>query len=514
MQSAARRFILTLSCLMLLCLHAEGQQEVDSLLQALQTSSKGEAVNINIELCYAYGESGDEQRALTHAKLAYSLAKELNDTLNIIKSGRLIGRSYKLFNKLDSSIYILTYILSIAKGSRFELEYGQLLNSLGSTYTFKASYAEAMKCHFESLSVMEKLDNKQWISISLFNIGLLYYKIEDHGKALEYFRRAYQLKQTIDYYTDVEILLIDIGLCYNNLGNFKKAEEYVKLALDACKTNCTDGIKVQAEYAFGAVAFRQEKIALAESHFLQSYDLAKAINNKRFQFDNIVNLSGIYQKSNQFQKAEKYLIEGEKLVAEASCDLEIIKLYKQFFTLYEKIGDLKKMILYQEKYIHLKDSVYNENYTNSLMRVQANYLERENKARIAYQEQLLGLKDAVIVRQNWLNILAGMAGILLILMVYVLYMSNKQRKITNQLLDRKVAERTKELELSHEQLQKRLEEEDLTIEKTMADIKSAVATMKGLNSLALKQSIDSRDQEQVILLNVVIDQLVEILRKK
>lgn len=110
MRSAVRRFVLTLSCLVLLCLHVDGQQKIDSLLHALQTCSKEEAVNLNLELCYAYAENGNEQQIFTYAKAAYVLAKELNDTLNIIKSGRLVGRSYKLFNKLDSSVYILTYL--------------------------------------------------------------------------------------------------------------------------------------------------------------------------------------------------------------------------------------------------------------------------------------------------------------------------------------------------------------------------------------------------------------------
>lgn len=383
-----------------------------------------------------------------------------------------------------------------------------MLNSLGITYTLKANYAEAMKCHFESLSVMEKLDNKQWIGTSLINIGLVYYKIEDYDKALEYFKRAYQFKKDINHYVDMDMLLIDIGLCYNSLKRYKEAEDHIELALDVCKTNCSDYIILQAEYALGIIAFEQDKMMVAENHFLRSYSLAKETSNKRLQFDNAINLSKIYQRSSQFKKAERCLIEVEKLVTETSYDLEIIKLYKQFFLLYAKMDNQKKAALYQKKYIQLKDSVYHEDYTNRLMSVQSEYLERKNNARLATQQQKLELKDKIIVRQNWLNILAGITAMLLFLVVYLLYRRNEQRRIANQLLGQRVAARTSELESSYSQLRNRLAENELTHKKTIADVKSIVATMKGLSS----GSIDSDSLKQMEMLEITLDRLVETLK--
>lgn len=509
MQNTVRGFALALGCFMLLALQVKGQHKIDSLLQELKTSSKKKTFDVHLGLCYEYS---DEAQVLHHAKLAFSIAKELKDSLGIIKAGRIVGRGYKIFNELDSAVEVLRYILPIAKGSRFAFEYGQLLNTLSVTYIYKANYAEALRCSFEALSVMERLDNRQWISIVLINIGLVYYKIEDPAKALEYFSRSYRLKQTIHYDADLNMLLIDMGLCYNDLGRYEEAESHVKAALDVCKSDCSDYIKLQIEFTFGTIAFTQEKMVTAEAHFLRSYSLAKEINDKRLQFDNVVYLSQIYQRNNQFQKAEKYLIEAEKLVNKTGYDLEVVKLYEQFFRLYEKVGSQQKMVLYQKKYIQLKDSVYNEKYTNNLMRVQAEYLEHENKTRLAAQQQMLDLKDKIIVRQNLLNVLTGIAAILLILIVCILYRNNKQRKIANQLLDQKVKERTRELESSYNQLRNRLEEEDLTVKKAMTDVRSAVATMKGLRSLAVRENVNSESVKQMELLDLTLGRLVEALK--
>jgi hypothetical protein len=66
---------------MLLMLHVHGQQKTDFLLQQLKISSGREAMAINIQLCYACGDIGDELKNLRHAKLAFSIAEELNDSI-------------------------------------------------------------------------------------------------------------------------------------------------------------------------------------------------------------------------------------------------------------------------------------------------------------------------------------------------------------------------------------------------------------------------------------------------
>ncbi len=491
-------------------INADAQTKIDSLLHSLVSSSPSEAVAIHLKLCYEYN---DETKVLYHAKRAYTIAAELGDSVGIVRAGRIVGRGYKLFNHVDSAVDVLSYISPIAQRNDLTFEYGQLQNSLGMAYIFKASYAEALKCLFESLSAMQKLDNKQWISTALFNIGLVYYKIQDPEKALEYYNRSYELKKSIDYSVSMDMLLINIGLCYTQTKNYDKTREYVARALAFCKQGCTDELKTEAQYALGLVCFLEQKMDKAEGHFLKSYSLAKGIDDGRLQFDNVIMLSKIYQRHGRLQETENILKEAKALLSKTSYSLEAIKLYKQFFSLYEQKGDIKNMTFYQRKYIQLKDSVYNEDFTNSLMRVQAEYLERENRTRIAAQQQMLELKNKVIVRQRWLTILAGIGAVLLIAIVYVLYKSNLQRKAANQLLDRRVEERTRELGASYAHLQKTLEENDLSFKKMLEDLNSSVATARGLSALALKEVAALGNRQHYEKLDETINHLDEVLRE-
>ena len=486
---------------------AEAQQKIDSLLKELETNSKTKALNIHLQLCYEYV---DEMKVLYHAKIAYSIATQLGDSLNIVKSGRLTGRGYKFFNHLDSAVDVLKYISPIAKRNSMMFEYGRVQNSLGATYTFTANYSEALKCHFESLAAMEKIDNKQGISISLFNIGLVYYKIEDSKKALEYYNRAYRLKRANNYSEAMDLLFINIGLCYTHTGDYAAASKFIQMGLTICNENCSNEVKISGEYALGIVCFLSEKMEESERHFLASYHLSKEAKDSRYQFDNIIMLSKLYQGNGRLREAERYLREADEFTDDSSYSLEVIKLYKQFFSLYAKRGDLSKVAVYQKKYIQLKDSIYDENFTNKLMRVQADYLERGYKARITLQQQMIDLKDKIIVRQNWLTILAGIAAVLLIIVVYALYKNNRQRKMVNRLLDEKIAQRVAELESTYERLQSKLEKQKQTFKGTVGSIRNSVVTLKGLSSAAIKEPDDNINHAKEI--DRVINRLSEILK--
>jgi tetratricopeptide (TPR) repeat protein len=486
------------------------QGKIDSLLQRLQIKSKKELLQTHLELSVEYL---DYNKAKHHAKLAYGLAKEIGDSLNMVEAGRLLAFSFRDLNELDSSIAIYKLVLPIAKRNGLLIEYGRLLNGMGITFTLRAAYDKALECHFESLAVMEKLGIKKRAAMSLFNIGFVYYKIKDYVKSLDYYVRAGKIKRDIQDSFQLDLLYVNTALSHVELANYEAAGRCIDTALYVCKGACSDYIKIQAEYARGLIFRKLNEGRKAEGHFLQSYILAKKTGDSRMQFDNIVLLSEIYCEVGEFSTAEKYLKEAERLVPSIPYNLEVIKLYKSFISLHERTGNRRQIVAYQTKYIQLKDSIYNESYTNSLMRVQAEYMERENKNRIASQQQMLDLKDEIIVRQNSLIILAGMVSILLIFIAYVLCKSNMQRKRANQSLDQKVAERTKELESSYNQMRKKLEEEDMIIEKTIADIRSVVATMKGLRSLSLKENMGVEDQKRVSLLNITIDQLSEILKE-
>ena len=145
------------------------------------------------------------------------------------------------------------------------------------------------------------------------------------------------------------------------------------------------------------------------------------------------------------------------------------------------------MSFYQNKYISLKDSVFNDEVTKNLMTAEAEYQERENRSRIESQNKILALNEEVMYRQKIVNACFGAIAFLVIIISVILAKSNKHKQHRNELLDERVKERTRELEMNRDALQRAWQERDALISKASSDIQSSIATLKGLCFLGARE---------------------------
>src|SRR5690606_1393364 len=185
----------------------------------------------------------------------------------------------------------------------------------------------------------------------------------------------------------------------------------------------------------------------------QSYALAREHNDARFQLDNLDYLSRICLEDKRYDLAETNLKLAEQIALQyPTLNLERTKLYQRLGILYHRIGNFRDASVYQLKYINLKDSVYSQDLTRNLMRLEAEHLEREYLATIASHKELLALNKVVIRRQDMINTITTVLVALSVGFLVLLFYSYRQKIKINKLLDRKVDERTEQLQVSERQL--------------------------------------------------------------
>jgi hypothetical protein len=294
--------------------------------------------------------------------------------------------------------------------------------------------------------------------------------------------------------------------------DFSQAKFFVDSAIVICDNKCSNDILIEADFCLGDINYGIKKWDVAEKFFLKSYLLARQVNNIRFQLDNINRLSTMYIQSNQNEKAIQYLKEAEDLIKPgASFNLELIKIYSAFSRLYNNTKSFKKVAFYQQKYIQLKDSVYNDELTANLMKIEARHIEAENQAKIEAQNQILELKEQAIHRQKILNIVIVLFGLVGVAFIIVLFKRYRQKKIINELLNARVTSRTKELEANRNELMRHNEERDILIARTTQDIRSSLATLKGICSIGLKDISDENARDYLFKIEEISNSLSNAL---
>ncbi len=497
----------------LLCFGIGKGQNIDSLKTKLGKSAGLERIQILSALAYEYVDS-DYELCLVTSNEAINLAELYSDSFAIVRLSRIKALAFGRIGQVDSSIQLSEAILPLARRLNYTMEIKHILNRIGAAYSFKAQYDKALKSHYESLELREKSGSPFEISIALNNIGLVYLKLRDYDKALSYYLKCLDMRDEIKDRPSLELLLINTSLCYAYKGEFLKARDFVDEISTLCKKNCSNIMYLHISFCSGVIANGLEDLISAEQHFLSAYKLAKELKDERLLLDNIIFLSEVYLKLNKLNLAEKYLSEAEQLMtADFPYNLELIKVYSGLFTLYSKSGNLKKVAEFQQKYIQLKDSVFSEELTRNLMNVEADYLERENKAKIAAQNEILLLNEKVIFRQRIASAFGFVTAALLIILVAVVVRNNRQQRKTNLSLEQKVKERTKELEINGNVLQQLLEVRDIQVQRMTSSVKSAVATIKGLCAVVKRDPELSSPNLYVNKIEVTSDQLLIALVK-
>lgn len=453
----------------------------------------------------------NNEEALKYAKESYELARKKNDSIGIVKAGRITGQILRRTGDLEGSLEILNSILPIALAKGVDNETNKILNGLAIAHSFQANYDKALEFHFKSLVIREKEGDKKQISISLNNIGWTYYRLRNFDLALDYYLQSLNAKEEVKDSYDLDRLYVNIGLCYNGLGDYEKSEEYFTKAFAICGENCDPQILIEGEYGLANAFFEQNEYGDASAHFRKSLDLSIQEGNQRFEVENLIELGRIALKLNNPAEVPGYLKRIERF-SEIQYRENLLDLHKLRADYYTQINDFESANLFQRKYSSLKDSIYAADVLKNLNKVQTQFAQRENLAIIASKDEVLALNTAMITQQRVLNWLLAAVVLLTSVLGISIYFNNKRIRTVNgalatakqviedqnHLLDHQVKEKTRELIDTNEALVKVNDELDNFIYKTSHDIRGPLASLKGMVNLAI---MDVKDEKALIYLS-------------
>ncbi len=457
-------------------------KRIDSLKQALATSAGQNKYDILDKLAYEYVFVVDSI-ALLYATDAFKMSWQYGDSSRIVKTGRVKAMALNALSKFDSTITLSRKILPMARRNSYTNEIERILNLLLLAHTHKAEYDKALTYGFESLELRKKQGDSLSVSVALNNVGLVYYKLDNFVQALDYYKQSLLLRPNKDKYY-LTTSFINISLCYSFLNNQVLAEQYFNKANEMFAKGLDDTRLANLHYAAGVLQFNYGNMQKASESLLKALFIVRNLSDQQGELEALSFLARISIRLNDFTQAEKYLLQAEPLFEkDIPFKLELINVYKQLANVYTKMGNYLKTSHFQSKYIDLKEKVYNSQLTINLMKVQAEYQERENNAKIKAQAKILALSNEGIKKQRTLNmgvilIVLLLSGYLIIVMQYA-----KRKKHANELLEQKVKERTMELELNHNLLLKSFHERDVQFQRMSTEVKSSLATIKGLGVL-------------------------------
>lgn len=414
------------------------QTALDSLI--LRSEKLGEdtaKVNVLSKIAKKHLNTSDYEKALSYAEKSKQLADKLKYIEGLSVAHNIIGNIK--YSQSDFPAALANYeaslkiCLELADSAGMAIVY----INLGNVNHAMGDYENALANYFKALSIREELGDELGCAPIYNNIAIFYMAKNNLDKALEYYQKALLMSEKAGDKLGLAGTHANIGLVYTRFGEYQKAIEHHfksftihneignKKGISTYYTNIANVYMQMNEFKKGLESQLKGLAISKETNYTKGIVIAN------------INIGLCYIELGLLNEAESYLKEALKISVETNLKEHIKNTYESLSSLYEKMGNHAKALDYYNKYIDIKDTLFNETINRQLAEMNARYdSEKKDKELLKKDVEISRQQTEAESRILQRNI-AVLALILLIIPMLFVYRAYRQKqKISIQLQEK------------------------------------------------------------------------------
>lgn len=344
------------------------------------------------------------------------LPQSAEDT-NKVKLLNKISNTYVYINTEEGLKYGRT-ALELAQRQSWSRGIADAYATIGSNYANKANYADALDYEYRALKIYEELSDKSKQAIMLRNIAIVYHRSKNRAKALEYNVASLQIYESLNDKEGIASIYNNTANVYSAMGNREKTLEYNNKALHMYET--MKDLKGVARLTgnIGNLYADGREYSKAMQYYFDALQQETALGNKLAVMRNMGNIGETYldiAKSPAGEvKPDKFIPVGKQAMlnkaiyylkstvenAKAMEQTEYVLAYAETLSeAYRLSGNDHQALEVYKAYVALRDSVFNVEKANALVRKELEYEYGKREDSITFQKQLADVKLAD--EQKW-----------------------------------------------------------------------------------------------------------------
>lgn len=364
---------------------------------------------------------GNFFEALTHYEESLAIYRQEG---NVVRQANLLNKIGNVYNKMGDYPAALNHYqqaLKISEATGKERETANVLSNIGSIYYILKDFYKTLEYYNKSLQIEYVLDDKYGIGASHLNIGNVYSELEEYEESLEHNQKSLTIFESINHQPGIIKALTNIGVHYNDIGEIKQALNY----------------------------------------YNRSLKIAKLTNNDIVSGSLLSNIGKVYLGMGNYPKAIEYCQEGLELSINSNDLQNQKKAYECLYDSYKMVGNNRSALRYYENLTFLDDSIFNEENTKKLTRLEMQFgfdkqvatakIEQEKKDQIAAKE----LQRQKLVRNGFMigfSVVLLFAGTFFVQRIRIGKEKKRSEKLLLNILPETVAQELKEKGKSEAQL--------------------------------------------------------------
>lgn len=315
-----------------------------------------------------------------------------------------------LLQNFDDAIAYGEDALVLARKNGDSNVVGELKREIGEAWYFKGKYDVAANYFYESISLLEKTNNKVQLANSYNALAKLYRKTRDLKRSLDNYDKAMNLFRALNDSNGISMIYNESGVVFEYGGDYKQAiERYsASLKIDQ-KRNDLVGICYALSNLAGVYTL-QNKFADAEKFLQQSLSIRKKLKDTFTLALNYSDLASTYTSSGNYEKAKAY-VDSSNVIADKMGYSELKRNnYEILSQIAEKQGNYQSALDFFRKKTDLQDSIFGIEKTKQIEELNTRYETEKKEGMIHEQQSKLAIQKIIIGAAIALIILASLLG--------------------------------------------------------------------------------------------------------
>ncbi|MBL0183516.1 MAG: hypothetical protein IPP96_14975 [Chitinophagaceae bacterium] len=378
------------------------------------------------------------------------LSHTANDTMGM-RISRSIGWHYQEINR-DSSLYFHEQELALARKLHLKLWEADALDQAGWVLSQLKNYSLSLQYFLDAIKIAENSDcekniwqiilfakDKKTATARLTVLGFIYndmsqlYKaVGNDEKELSSLYQSLKIGKGINNYTMLSTVSVNLAEQYLKINNQDSAIYYAQQAIDYMENT---GFKTYKGYAFtilGYAYLKENNYDLAKQNFEKSVFQNQKQDNRTALPYSYLCLADLFRISGKPDSSIYYTKKALADYRNVGLSAEVNNCYDSLYSLYKLTGNNDSAFHYIQLYKNLNDSL------NKADKEKINEYQNVGfNEKIKTQE----LQSEQTRRENNIRTYILLAGIAVFMLIaFLLYKNNRNRKKANELLQKQKEE--------------------------------------------------------------------------
>ncbi|TVR87175.1 MAG: tetratricopeptide repeat protein [Saprospirales bacterium] len=378
-----------------------GQTELDSFYKVWQDQSQTDSTRVMAYKNYIWDGYlfSNPDSAFLLAEQMHAFGEDNNYPIAVNQANTLKSIAYSIQGEpsLARDYIQKSLVANMEIDNKWGISESHIV--LGVIYDEQGNYPRALEHYNKALSIDEEIGNKVGIAMSLNNIGNIYYIQGNYQGALEKYEKSLLIDRELGVKQGIAAALTNIGDIkgiMNGEDDEADAFEYFQEALLIYEElRDKEGIA----HIYGRIAsyyLNQGNHLRTLEYYDQSLGVYKELGSRLGISRMKSNIGRYHLQHGQPMLAEEYCLNSLALAEELGALQPQHSALRCLYLFYKEMGDSRRALQYHEQMFIVRDSIYNDENTRELTRIQMQYeFDRKEAVERAEQEK----RDAIAAQQ-------------------------------------------------------------------------------------------------------------------